>query len=247
MREQLATRLTYSNVMSTLAVFLIVSGGIAIAASLPKNSVGKKQLKTSAVVTKKLKKNAVTGAKANESTFGEVPLASRARQADTATKADSATRANTAGSATSADSATTALDADDSSLLQGLGLADVRPAAAAASSAQTTPVDGATTVLTTPIQMPPGPGRIIANASVRLTADAGSIVGCYLASTLGIFSNEGTVKFESTSSHQLALTGSTALPADIGNLPIGLNCARISGTNVSFQSGELTVLAIPTG
>ena len=82
-------RLTYANVMSTIAVFLVVGGASAFAASqLGKNSVGTKQLKKNAVTaakikknaitTAKIKKNAVTGAKVKESTLGTVPSATLA-------------------------------------------------------------------------------------------------------------------------------------------------------------------------
>ena len=57
-------RLTYANVMSSLAIFLALAGGTAFAASqLGKNSVGAKQLKKNAVTAAKIKKNAVTAAK----------------------------------------------------------------------------------------------------------------------------------------------------------------------------------------
>ena len=47
-------RLTYSNVVSTLCLFLLLGGGAAYAAShLGKNSVGSKQLKKNAVITAK--------------------------------------------------------------------------------------------------------------------------------------------------------------------------------------------------
>jgi hypothetical protein len=60
-------RLTYANVMSSIAVFLVLGGATAIAAThLGKNSVGTKQLKNSSVTTKKIKKNAVTGAKVKD-------------------------------------------------------------------------------------------------------------------------------------------------------------------------------------
>lgn len=53
--RQIRKRLTYANVMSSLAVFLVVAGGAAFAATqLPKNSVGTKQLKKGAVKTSKL-------------------------------------------------------------------------------------------------------------------------------------------------------------------------------------------------
>jgi hypothetical protein len=50
--------------MSSIAVFLILGGATAFAATqLGKNSVGAKQLKPNAVTTAKIKKNAVSGAK----------------------------------------------------------------------------------------------------------------------------------------------------------------------------------------
>jgi hypothetical protein len=62
--KQVRKRLTYANVMSSLAVFLILGGATAFAATqLAKNSVGSKQLKKGAVTTAKIKKGAVTNAK----------------------------------------------------------------------------------------------------------------------------------------------------------------------------------------
>lgn len=54
-------RLTYANVMSSIAVFLVVAGGSAFAASqLGKESVGTKQLKKEAVSLAKIKAGAKT-------------------------------------------------------------------------------------------------------------------------------------------------------------------------------------------
>ena len=62
--KRIRSHLTYANVMSTLAVFLVLTGATAFAATqLAKNSVGAKQLKKNAVTTAKLKKNAVSTAK----------------------------------------------------------------------------------------------------------------------------------------------------------------------------------------
>lgn len=62
--NQIRKRLTYANVMSSIAVFLVLGGATAFAASqLGKNSVGTKQLKKNAVTAAKIKKNAVTAAK----------------------------------------------------------------------------------------------------------------------------------------------------------------------------------------
>jgi hypothetical protein len=55
-------KLTYSNVIASLALFVALSG-IAVAAGLPKNSVGPKQLKQGAVTAAKIRKGAVKTAK----------------------------------------------------------------------------------------------------------------------------------------------------------------------------------------
>jgi hypothetical protein len=61
-------RLTYANVMATLALFLALGGATAFAASqLGKNSVGSKQLKKNSVTTAKIKNGAVTQAKISRS------------------------------------------------------------------------------------------------------------------------------------------------------------------------------------
>ncbi len=84
--KRLRNKLTYSNVVSTLCLFLLVGGGAAFAANnLGKNSVGSKQLKRNAVRTAKIKNGAVTtakirnravtGAKIQISSLGAVPSA----------------------------------------------------------------------------------------------------------------------------------------------------------------------------
>jgi hypothetical protein len=62
MIDAVRRRLTYSNVLATLALFIAL-GGVAVAAGLPKNSVGPKQLKRGAVTAAKIRKQAVTSAK----------------------------------------------------------------------------------------------------------------------------------------------------------------------------------------
>jgi hypothetical protein len=59
--SSLRKRLTYANVVSTLALFLVLTGGAAYAAhKLTRRSVGTPQLKSNAVTTAKIKANAVT-------------------------------------------------------------------------------------------------------------------------------------------------------------------------------------------
>lgn len=108
--KQLRKRLTYANVMSSIAVFLVLGGATAFAAShLGKNSVGTKQLKRNSVTTAKIKKNAITGAKIKAgtitgdkislATLGKVPSAANA---DLAQNANNATNAANAANAKNA-------------------------------------------------------------------------------------------------------------------------------------------------
>lgn len=55
-------RLTYANVIASLALFIAL-GGAAVAAGLPKNSVGPNQIKKGAVTGKAIRKGAVTSGK----------------------------------------------------------------------------------------------------------------------------------------------------------------------------------------
>lgn len=90
----LRERLTYANVVATVALVLAVTGGAtAIALSLPKNSVTSKQLAKGAVKNPDIAKGAVTGDKVKTATLGKVPLAAHADSADTAGSAGSATNA----------------------------------------------------------------------------------------------------------------------------------------------------------
>jgi hypothetical protein len=81
-------KLTYANVVATLALFIALGGASYAAIKLPKNSVGTKQLKKNAVTTAKLKKGAVTAAKLKPGTIPTtVPNSDHATSADSATVA----------------------------------------------------------------------------------------------------------------------------------------------------------------
>jgi hypothetical protein len=78
MLKRIRSKLTYANVMATVACFMVLTGiGFAVAA-LPKGSVGKKQLKNGAVTKKKLRNSAVTGAKIRKGAVGRSDLATAA-------------------------------------------------------------------------------------------------------------------------------------------------------------------------
>jgi hypothetical protein len=85
--KRIRERLTYANVMSSIAVFLLLGGATAIAAKkigtkkLKANAVTTGKIKKEPVTTAKIKKDAVTGAKVNEGTLGPVPSATSATTA----------------------------------------------------------------------------------------------------------------------------------------------------------------------
>jgi hypothetical protein len=84
-------RISYANVVATLALVLAV-GGTSYAAI----TINGKSLKNRSVAGKKLKKNTVTGTEVKESKLGKVP---RATQADNAATADTAAGASTSANA----------------------------------------------------------------------------------------------------------------------------------------------------
>jgi hypothetical protein len=86
--HQRRRRLSYANVMSTIAVFLVVAGGSAFAASLAANSVNSKTVKDNSLKSLDLKDNkavstddvidaSLTGADVDESTLAQVPDAAK--------------------------------------------------------------------------------------------------------------------------------------------------------------------------
>jgi len=124
-------RLTYANVVASLALFTALGGVSYAATTLPKGSVGTDQIQAEAVRTGKLVDDAVTAVKlaqgvrerlapvgstpavtTSTSTPESVKHAETADRAATATKTDFATYAASAGNAATADLATTSKDAE---------------------------------------------------------------------------------------------------------------------------------------
>ncbi len=99
MRKKIRSHLSYANVVATLALALVVGGGSALAAAtLGKNTVGSRQLKSKAVTTGKIAPNAVNGSKvANGSLTGADINLSQLGTVPTAAAADSAGDANAVG------------------------------------------------------------------------------------------------------------------------------------------------------
>jgi hypothetical protein len=92
--ERLRPRLSYANVTATIALFAALGGTGYAAATLPRNSVGSKQLRSHAVTNSKLaahsitasriKADTLTGAQIAEGTLAKVPAAANADHAATA-------------------------------------------------------------------------------------------------------------------------------------------------------------------
>lgn len=98
--KQIHKRLTYANVMSSIAVFLVLGGATAFAAKkigtneikgnsittgkLKKEAVSAAKIKKNAIITAKVKDGAITGSKINLGTLGAVPNANHATSADNA-------------------------------------------------------------------------------------------------------------------------------------------------------------------
>jgi hypothetical protein len=121
-------RLTYANVVATIALFAALGGVSYAATALPKNSVGIDQIQAKAVRTGKIADDAVTGAKLAQGVrerlapVGVTPTTtSTPESVEHAETADRATTASTAASATHADSADSATHADTAKDADALG------------------------------------------------------------------------------------------------------------------------------
>jgi hypothetical protein len=118
----MSKRISPGTVLGVTALLVALGGTSYAALSVPKNSVGTKQLKNGAVTSSKLHRGAVTGTKVannsltgqqiNAATLGTVPNATHAAIADSATNA---THAGTA------DNATTLQGMNPSGFIQGSG------------------------------------------------------------------------------------------------------------------------------
>ncbi|HEY7255887.1 MAG TPA: hypothetical protein VH476_04310 [Solirubrobacterales bacterium] len=82
--KAITARLSYANVVATLALVLALGGVSWAATKLPKNSVGTKQIKNNAVTGAKVKKHTLTGKNINLKKLGTVPSANSANTATTA-------------------------------------------------------------------------------------------------------------------------------------------------------------------
>jgi hypothetical protein len=82
------SRITYSNVLASLALFIALGGGAYAAIKIPKNSVGTSQLKTNAVISSKVKPRSLL---ANDFKAGQLPQGPQGIQGQKGDKGDTGT------------------------------------------------------------------------------------------------------------------------------------------------------------
>jgi hypothetical protein len=151
--KRFVPRLTYANVVATVAMFLAL-GGVGYAASqLPKNSVGAKQLRKNAVATGKIKKNAVTAAKIKAAAVNGAKIA---EGSITATKL-----------------------ADAAVLAQKLAPTERSEGFVTSALGQTTLTEGASTTVAT-LNLPAGNFIVIASADLGNVAATANVLSCQL-------------------------------------------------------------------
>jgi hypothetical protein len=107
-------------VISCIALFVALSGTSYAVITLPKNSVGAKQLKRNAVTSAKVKDDALTGVDVNEATLGQVPSAANAVSAANAQTAQGAANAEKLDGIDSTGFLPTEGTAADARLLDGI-------------------------------------------------------------------------------------------------------------------------------
>ena len=120
MPARVRARLSYANVVATLALFLALGGSSYAVTQITSKDVRNRSLKGG-----DLRKNTLTGTEINESRLGEIARARRALNADNATTAQVAASAATADiskSANTAGTANVAALAQDAQALAGQGV-----------------------------------------------------------------------------------------------------------------------------
>jgi cytoskeletal protein RodZ len=143
--RSLSRRLTYANVVASLALFAALGGGAYAANkingnSIQKQSIGGGKLKNETITSRQIKKGSLNSNLIDMSTFTTVPsatTATTAQTATTATTAQSATTAQTATSATHATSAETAERATSATTAESATTAQTATTATTASTATT--------------------------------------------------------------------------------------------------------------
>lgn len=122
-------RLTFSNVVAVLALFVALGG-----ASYAATKINGKTIKKQTIAGNRLKAETLDGSRINEGSLGEVPSAAQAGSAGSATTAGHADTAGSAATSETAQSATSAATAENANALGGQSAAQLRAASRSAIS-----------------------------------------------------------------------------------------------------------------
>jgi hypothetical protein len=124
--KQTRKRLTYANVMSSLAVFLVLGGATAFAAGhLGKNTVGTKQLKKNAVTGAKVKNHSL---KAADFKAGQLPTGPQGPKGDQGPRGEQGPKGDTGPAGIPATRLWASVDATGTlTVLHGEGVTGVEP------------------------------------------------------------------------------------------------------------------------
>lgn len=230
MIDRIRARLTYSNVLATLAIFLAIGGGTFAIAALKKNSVGKKQLKKGAVVTKKVKDGAITEAKI---AAGAIIGAKLADGAVTGAKADLSTFGQVP-SAASADSALT---------LGGKTAAQLQTVSGFDQDETDVPMPVAFGVMNTVTVTTPSPSRVLASASLTILSDgagADDFASCFIAID-GVPGATYSTQVPNAAVNGASLSAAFARQLEAGDHTVTLECRDSAASAATKGVSSLSV------
>jgi hypothetical protein len=176
--SQIRKRLTYANLMSSIAVFLVIGGATAFAA-IGKNTVGTKQLKRNAVSAQKIKPEAVSKEKLRTNA---VLTAAIANDAVTSQKIEDG--AIVTGEI--ADSAVTAGKLETTERSQTIAFSASSPFDLFDS------YDPATWTTVMSLNLPDGNWVVVANVGLTINSVTETHVGCRLNQNGGVLAQAGT-------------------------------------------------------
>lgn len=228
------SRLTFANVVSLVALFVALSGG-AYALTIPRNSVGAKQLKKNAVTAPKIKRNAVTSPKVRNDSLTGADIRN-----DSLTGGDlderTFARVPSADTANSANTANT-LGGQGASAFQTASASDARSDVAAP---QGTISPALSATITTS-----APRTLTAIASVTVSADGGGNdnINCRINIDGVSGANQSTYITPNGLDDRTTVPLTHALSVEAGTHTVLVQCGDGVGSNTSLEDRFLTVVA----
>jgi hypothetical protein len=203
MISRLRQNITYANTVSTIALFVVLGGGAYAAVTLPKNSVGTKQLKKSAVTSVKVKDRSLL---ATDFKAGQIPAGAKGDTGAAGVKGDTGAT-GPAGAKGDAGAAGAKGDKGDTGLTGPRGPSSLQQVKGAdvADLDNTSGSTLASAVLTS--------GKYLVQAKTVLSSAAASMVDCsiFTNGNAGTPIDSATVKIPAGGQAEVNLVGAEAL------------------------------------